>query len=106
MSEWTRVCALAELPVGEYRCVDVDGTDAAVFNVDGEILAIEDVCTHDGAKLTGGPVEGCEIYCPRHAARFSLKTGAALSPPAYESTAVFPVRVEEGVIFVRDDRWD
>jgi len=103
---WTRVCPLAKLPPGSHRVVDVDGVDAAVFNVAGELHAIEDVCTHDGAELTGGAVEGCEIICPRHGARFSLRTGAALSPPAYEPTAVFPVQVVDGVVYVRDDRWD
>lgn len=106
MSEWTRVCTVEELPKGQYRCVDVDGTDAAVFNVDGELYALEDVCTHDGAPLTGGPVMGCEIVCPRHGAKFSLRTGKALTPPAYEPTAVFPVKVDEGIIYTRDDRWD
>lgn len=103
---WTLVCALDALPPGEHVLADVDGADAAVFNVQGDIFAIEDVCTHDGAQLTGGPVIGCEIICPRHGARFNLKTGAALSPPAYEATAVFPVKIEDGNIYVRDDRWD
>ncbi len=56
--------------------------------------------------LTGGTVEGCEIECPRHGARFDVRTGEALTPPAYEPTAKFPVRVEEGVVQVKDDRWD
>jgi len=103
---WTRVCPLPELRPGKHVVVDVDGAEAAVFNIDGDILAIEDLCTHDGAPLSGGPVVGCEIICPRHGSRFCLKTGEALSPPAYEPTAVFPVRIEDGVIYVRDDRWD
>jgi 3-phenylpropionate/trans-cinnamate dioxygenase ferredoxin subunit len=106
LSAWTRVCAVAELPPGEHLVIDADGTDAAVFNVDGKFLAIEDVCTHDGARLTGGPIEDCEIICPRHGARFCLRTGEALTPPAYEATAVLPVREVDGVIYVRDDRWD
>ena len=100
------MCALEKLPPGEQLVLEVDGTDAAVFNIEGEILAIEDVCTHDGAQLTGGVVENCEIICPRHGARFCLRTGEALSPPAYEPAAVFPVQVVEGVVYVRDDRWD
>jgi 3-phenylpropionate/trans-cinnamate dioxygenase ferredoxin subunit len=77
-----------------------------VFNLEGEYYAIEDICTHDGSELTGGTVEGAEIVCPRHGARFCIKTGAALSAPAYEATAVFPVRIEAGAIQVRDNRWD
>jgi 3-phenylpropionate/trans-cinnamate dioxygenase ferredoxin subunit len=86
--------------------VDVDGAQVAVFNLEGELFAIEDVCTHDAGTLTGGTIEGDCIVCPRHGARFSIRTGAALSAPAYEPTACLPVRVEQGVVQVRDDRWD
>jgi len=106
MSDWTPVCPVAELPPGSHRIVDLDGVPAAVFNLGGEFYAIEDVCTHDGGILTGGPVEGECIICPRHGARFSIKTGEALSAPAFEPTATFPVRVVDGEIQVRDDRWD
>lgn len=106
MDDWTRVCAVAELDPGDFRVVDVDGAEVAVFNLDGRFHAIEDVCTHDGEPLTGGPVDGDEIICPRHGARFCIRDGRALTPPAYEPTAVFPVRVEDGVVWVRDDRWD
>ena len=61
---------------------------------------------HAGGKLTGGTIEGDEIVCPRHGARFSIRTGATLTAPAYEPVAKFPVRVENGVVQVRDDRWD
>ena len=101
-----RVCYAGDLPPGSHRVIDVDGTAVAVFNVAGSLHAIEDVCTHDGGQLTGGTVEGDEVVCPRHGARFCIRTGAALTPPAYEPTAVFPVRVRDGLIEVRDDRWE
>lgn len=106
MSDWVTVAREDELASGEWRVVDVDDARIAVFNLDGEFHAIEDVCTHDGGQLTGGTVEGDEIICPRHGARFSIRTGAALSAPAYEPTYTFPVRVQDGEIQVRDDRWD
>jgi 3-phenylpropionate/trans-cinnamate dioxygenase ferredoxin subunit len=106
MSAWTAVCPFSELPPGNHRVVDVDGVQVAVFNLDGELFAIEDVCTHDGGILTGGPIIGDCIVCPRHGAKFSIRTGEALSAPAYEPTAKLPVRVEDGVVQVRDDRWD
>jgi len=106
MSGWTTVCSLSELPPGAHRVVDVDGAQVAVFNLDGELYAIEDICTHDGGILTGGPVEGDVIVCPRHGARFCVRTGEALSAPAYEPVATFPVRVEAGAVQVRDERWD
>jgi 3-phenylpropionate/trans-cinnamate dioxygenase ferredoxin component len=106
MAEWVTVAKVGELASGSHRVVDVDGASVAVFNVGGEYYAIEDVCTHDGGQLTGGTVEGDQVVCPRHGARFSIKTGDALTAPAYEPTAKFPVRVENGVVQVRDDRWD
>jgi 3-phenylpropionate/trans-cinnamate dioxygenase ferredoxin subunit len=106
MSDWVSVARAGELAPGQWKSVDVDGAQVAVFNLDGRYYAIEDVCTHDGGQLTGGSIEGAEIICPRHGARFCIKTGAALTAPAYEATATFPVRLENGVIEVRDDRWD
>lgn len=106
MSDWITVAREGELESGSHRVVDADGTQVVVFNLDGEYYAIEDVCTHDGGQLTGGTVEGDQIVCPRHGARFCIRTGAALAAPAYEPTAKFPVRVENGQVQVRDDRWD
>ena len=106
MSDWISVAKAAELAPGSHRVVDVDGASVAVFNVGGDYYAIEDVCTHDGGQLTGGTIEGDEIVCPRHGARFCIKTGAALTAPAYEPVPTFPVRVENGEVQVRDNRWD
>jgi 3-phenylpropionate/trans-cinnamate dioxygenase ferredoxin component len=106
MSDWINVAAVAELPPGERRTVEAEGTQIVVFNLDGEFYAIEDVCTHDGGRLTGGHVEGDHIVCPRHGAHFCIRTGEALTAPAYEPTAKFPVRIEAGHVQVRDDRWD
>lgn len=106
MSSWQDVSAAGEFPAGTHRVVDVDGSEVAVFNLEGEYYAIENICTHDGGTLTGGCVEGEQVICPRHGARFSIKTGAVLAPPAYEPVHVFPVRVHEGRVQVRDDRWD
>jgi 3-phenylpropionate/trans-cinnamate dioxygenase ferredoxin subunit len=106
MSDWVTVAKIGEIAPGGFRTVDVDGASVAVFNVGGEFFAIEDVCTHDGGQLTGGTVEGDQVECPRHGARFCIRTGAALTAPAYEPTAKFPVRIENGEVQVRDDRWD
>jgi 3-phenylpropionate/trans-cinnamate dioxygenase ferredoxin subunit len=106
MSDWIDVAPENELAPGSFRVVDVEDTSVAVFNLDGAYYAIEDVCTHDYGQLTGGSVEGDEIVCPRHGAHFDIKTGEALSPPAYEPVETFPVRVQRGMIQVRDHRWD
>ncbi len=106
MSDWIAVAAVGELAPGASRVVDVDGVTVAVFNIGGEFFAIEDVCTHDGGELASGTLEGDQIICPRHGARFCVRTGEALSAPAYEPTAKFPVRIDHGVVQVRDERWD
>ncbi|MBI3284104.1 MAG: non-heme iron oxygenase ferredoxin subunit [Burkholderiales bacterium] len=106
MSDWVDVTPQAEFGPGSWRSLDVDGALIAVYNLDGAYYAIEDVCTHDGGILSGGLWEGEEIVCPRHGARFSIKTGKVTAPPAYEDVACFPVRVEAGMVQVRDARWD
>jgi 3-phenylpropionate/trans-cinnamate dioxygenase ferredoxin subunit len=106
MSDWVNVASVHEVSEGTWRVINVEDAEIAVFNIGGEFYAIEDVCTHDGGCLTGGEVDGEEIVCPRHGARFSIKTGEALSAPAYEPVDRFPVRIEGGVVQVRDNRWD
>ena len=103
MSQWTNVAAASEIGPGEHRVVDIDDVAIAVFNLDGAYFAIEDVCTHDFGTLTGGCVEGGEIMCPRHGARFDIRTGEALTPPAYEPVATFPVRIHNGVVQIREN---
>lgn len=102
MSEWIDVCREGSLADGEHVVVDVEDIPVAVFRIDGEYYAIEDACTHDGAEIAGGTLYGCEISCPRHGARFCLKTGKVLSPPAYEDLVCYPVRVADGRIQVGD----
>lgn len=106
MEDWTDVAATADFPPGTCRTVDAAGTPIAVFNIDGEYYAIEDLCTHEAETLSDGKVDGLVVTCPAHQARFSLVDGAALSPPAYEPVAVFPVRITNGIVQVRDDRFD
>src|SRR6187401_2192770 len=95
---WQRVAAVAAIPVGDYAQIDVDGVLVAVFNVAGEFYAIDDVCTHDGGGLAVGATDGTVVICPRHGARFCLKTGAALTPPAYEAVRTYPTRVVAGTV--------
>lgn len=95
MSDFVKVATLAEIPTGGSKLVEVDMVRVALFNLDGAIYAIEDVCTHDGGPLVEGRVvNGCEVECPRHGARFDVRSGAALKFPAFEPTRTFAVRVE------------
>jgi 3-phenylpropionate/trans-cinnamate dioxygenase ferredoxin subunit len=98
---WVTAAPAASIPPGDYATVEVDGIFVAIFNVAGEFLAVEDVCTHDGGGLAGGAVEGDQVICPRHGARFCLRTGRALSPPAYEAVRSYETRIVDGTIEVR-----
>jgi 3-phenylpropionate/trans-cinnamate dioxygenase ferredoxin subunit len=95
---WLPIAPTASIPPGEFAQSEINGTLVAVFNVGGEFYAIDDVCTHDGGGLTGGAVEDDVVICPRHGARFCLRTGAALSPPAYEPVRTYETRVNEGIV--------
>jgi len=106
MTGWVDAARAEKISVGIPVHVEIDGTHIAVFKLDEAFYAIEDICTHDGGQLTGGCIENDQIVCPRHGARFSIKTGEALTAPAYEPTAIFPVRIKNGMVQVRDDRWD
>ena len=104
MADWVLVCAGHELLPGEYRTIFTGSVHIAVFNYDGYYYALEDMCTHDGGELTGGEISGPEVECPRHGARFDIRTGQALCAPAYEPVAKFPVKIEGGNVYTRDDR--
>ncbi|MCF7970419.1 MAG: non-heme iron oxygenase ferredoxin subunit [Methylococcaceae bacterium] len=106
MSEWIDVVAESALAIGEHLVVDVDGIDVAVFKLEDGFYALEDVCTHDGAEIGSGAVDGDEIVCPRHGARFCIKTGQVKSAPAYEDIVSLEVKVEQGRVKIRDVRWD
>ena len=103
MAEWIDVCEQSELQPGGRKIVSTPYCEIAVFNLDGELYAIEDVCTHDGGELASGECLGDTIICPRHGARFCIRDGRALTAPAYENIDTFPVRVESGVIQVDVD---
>ncbi len=109
MSEtWTFVCTTAELLPGEMKTAfdEVTGAGIVVVNLDGELYALEDRCSHEDFELSSGrvdPVEG-SVECVLHGARFDLRDGRALCAPAYEPVARFPVRVEDGGVWARDDR--
>jgi 3-phenylpropionate/trans-cinnamate dioxygenase ferredoxin component len=104
MSDFMQVALRDEIAPGGKKLVDLEGRAIAVFNVDGQFYAIDDVCTHDGGPLAEGELEGAEIRCPRHGARFDVRTGKALCFPAIEPVASHRVEVRgEGVYVALDD---
>ena len=104
MPEWINVFNVNALMNGENSVIDVDGTEVAVFKIDDEFYAIEDVCSHDGTEIASGELDGDEIICPRHGARFCVKTGAVKSAPAYEDIHSYPIRILEGMVQIKDNR--
>jgi 3-phenylpropionate/trans-cinnamate dioxygenase ferredoxin subunit len=97
-AEFVEIAPLADLPPGERLFVELDKKPIVVFNLAGKVFAIGDVCTHDNGPLGDGEVEENEIICPRHGARFDVRTGKAMGLPAVVDVPAYPVRVVEGKI--------
>jgi 3-phenylpropionate/trans-cinnamate dioxygenase ferredoxin component len=101
ISEETIVCELSELGEGEMRLVEVDGRKVGVFRcADGDLVAIEDRCSHDDGPLAEGEFDpaACTVECPRHGSLFDLRTGRPRTLPAYRPVETFDVRVDDGVV--------
>jgi 3-phenylpropionate/trans-cinnamate dioxygenase ferredoxin component len=96
------VCPLDELPPGDVKIVHVGELALGVYNLDGELYAIEDRCSHDDGPLCEGDFDLEEGYavCPRHGAHIDIRTGQALTLPAVLPVDTFPVRVEDGMVKV------
>ena len=101
MSEYITVASVADVDDGSTRFVEVDDRLVILSRMGDDFYCIDDICTHDGGTLSDGPHEGCEIACPRHGAKFDLRTGKALSMPATQDTASHQVKVENGSIMIR-----
>jgi 3-phenylpropionate/trans-cinnamate dioxygenase ferredoxin component len=94
------ISAVDELPPGERLVVEIDDLSIIVFNVSSQYYAIGNLCTHDLGELSDGNLEGNEIICARHGARFDIRDGKVLSLPATRDTPSYPVRVKKGKIEV------
>jgi 3-phenylpropionate/trans-cinnamate dioxygenase ferredoxin subunit len=96
------VCAVSDLPPGARKIIEWEDLEIGVFNLNGDLLAIEDRCSHDDGPLAEGEidVEKCTVECPRHGSLFDLRTGRPLTLPAYVPVETFPVLVEDDVIKV------
>jgi 3-phenylpropionate/trans-cinnamate dioxygenase ferredoxin subunit len=96
--EFVEIAPADQLPAGERLFVEVQGRSIVIFNIAGQLFATGDVCSHDGGPVGDGELEGYEIICPRHGARFDVRTGEVLLLPAVEDIPAYPVRVREGNI--------
>jgi metal-sulfur cluster biosynthetic enzyme/nitrite reductase/ring-hydroxylating ferredoxin subunit len=101
MAEFVRVIDVGDVPDPGKTLVEVEGEMVALFHVQGGWYAIDDVCTHDGGPLADGELRDFRIACPRHGAKFDIRTGAALTMPAVRPTRAHDVKVEDGGVWVR-----
>jgi 3-phenylpropionate/trans-cinnamate dioxygenase ferredoxin subunit len=90
---FVRIASVGELAPGAAKQVTIQGRTLGLFNVNGSLFAIDDTCTHRGAPLSEGDCEGNEVTCPWHGARFSLETGAHLSPPAARGVTAYKIQI-------------
>ena len=93
MPNYVKIANKPDISEGCGQCIEIQGKRIALFRVDDEFHAIDDMCTHDDAPLSEGPIEGDEVVCPWHAATFNLKTGKCTGPPADADVTTYPVRV-------------
>jgi 3-phenylpropionate/trans-cinnamate dioxygenase ferredoxin subunit len=98
--EFLPVANVAELENGKRLIFEIDGLPIALFNIAGEYFAIADICSHDDGPVAEGEVDGFEVECPRHGARFDIKTGKVLTLPAVVDIPAYPVRVEGNEIHI------
>jgi 3-phenylpropionate/trans-cinnamate dioxygenase ferredoxin subunit len=101
MSDYEKVATLDEVPAGGRKSVVFDDRAVLVLRIGSEVYAVEDVCSHDGQPLTEGPVQGTTIECPRHGARFDVRSGRPLCMPAVEPIATYEVKVQGNDILLR-----
>lgn len=94
MPGFIKVANLSDIPDGSVKCVEAKGHRIALYNLDGEIHATQESCTHAEASLCDGEIQGEEIMCPLHFATFNIKTGECTGPPADEDLITYRVRVD------------
>ena len=96
--DFLQIAPAGELPEGERMFIEVEGRSIVIFNLAGKLYAIGDVCSHDNGPVGDGEIEEHEIICPRHGARFDIRTGKATSLPAVVDIPSYPVQVEGDMI--------
>jgi 3-phenylpropionate/trans-cinnamate dioxygenase ferredoxin component len=99
-AEWVDVGAADDVSETHPLSVEVEDVELVIARCASGLYAVENRCTHDGQSLSGAEIEACQIICPRHGARFCLKSGEALTPPAYEPLRTFKIREAQGRILV------
>ncbi len=103
MSEWTQVANAADVPDQGTLPANFAGEPVCLYNLDGQIYATHDICSHGNANLSEGFVVEGQIECPFHQGMFDIKTGAATAAPCTVAIKSFPVKMENGVVWLKQD---
>lgn len=99
--DWQELGRATDVGPGEHHVYQTIRGPIIIVNLDHEFYGLDDICTHDGGILSDGWLENCDLVCPRHGAHFSVKTGEAVTPPAYEPVNTYPVKIENGMIKIK-----
>jgi naphthalene 1,2-dioxygenase system ferredoxin subunit len=99
-NNWTDVSAFDDVPEEDVLGVETAGKDVALYNVDGQVYATDNICTHGHARLCDGFLDGFEIECPLHQGKFDIRDGRPTCDPVTEAVRAYPVKIENGRVFV------
>ncbi|RDK08168.1 non-heme iron oxygenase ferredoxin subunit [Cupriavidus lacunae] len=97
---WIEAALLASVPQDDVVAIEVQGKDIALYSVEGEVYATDNLCTHGHARLCDGFLDGHEIECPLHQGKFDVRSGAAVCAPVTEGIRTYPVRIEGDKVFL------
>jgi naphthalene 1,2-dioxygenase system ferredoxin subunit len=100
-NNWIEVLPVEDIPDNDVFPYQVAGKDIAIYGVDGQVYASDNLCTHGHARLSDGFMEGCEIECPLHQGKFDVRTGAPTCAPVTEAIKVYPVKIESGKVLLQ-----
>lgn len=103
VDNWMDAGALADVPAGDVMAVQVAGKEIALYEVDGEVFATDNFCTHGQARMSDGFLEGREIECPLHQGKFDVCSGRALCAPLTENIKTYAVRIENLRVMLKLD---
>ena len=100
IANWIEVAAREDIPEDDVIGIEVDGKSLALYSVEGQVYATDNICTHGHAQLCDGFLEGHEIECPLHQGRFDIRNGKAMCAPLTQDIKTYPIRIEAGRVYV------
>ena len=99
-NQWTDAAAASDVPDGDVVGVLIAGRDIALYGIDGDVYATDNMCTHGQARLCDGFLEGHEIECPLHQGKFDVRSGKPTCAPATNDIRTYPVRIDAGRVYL------